>query len=129
MNILDRMVDYIELREGEKFWVSNPVNPGENFADKWNEEEYHQRRENFFLWHAQAKQDFGGLKNQKLPQLGESLKKLLGENVTTRTLNEYAEMARAATKNGFIRLASHTGTLGVAGHTFQGNHNFYGEGQ
>jgi hypothetical protein len=30
------MPRYIENRDG-KWWIANPVHPGENFADKWNE--------------------------------------------------------------------------------------------
>lgn len=31
-----------------KWWVQNPVDPDENFADKWNE--YPERREAFMQW-------------------------------------------------------------------------------
>ncbi len=36
LNVVPRMKDGILLRDG-KWWVPNPVNPAENFADKWNE--------------------------------------------------------------------------------------------
>ena len=36
-NIIDTMGKYVEMRDN-KYWVVNPVNPDENFADKWNKE-------------------------------------------------------------------------------------------
>lgn len=35
-NIVDNMLSFIEVRDDE-YYVVNPVNPLENFADKWNE--------------------------------------------------------------------------------------------
>jgi len=54
--ILTKMEDYIESR-GTDSWIENPVNPNENVADKWAENPI--KRENFFRWLEQARQDFG----------------------------------------------------------------------
>lgn len=54
-SILTGMDRFIEDRGGVA-WVANPVNPGENFADKWAEEP--RKRENFYRWLEQARQDF-----------------------------------------------------------------------
>lgn len=53
-SILTAMDRYIEDRGGIA-WVSNPVNPTENFADKWTEEP--RKRENFYRWLDQARED------------------------------------------------------------------------
>lgn len=53
--ILSNMHLHILERDGIA-WVANPVNPVENFADKWPEEP--RKRDNFFRWLAQARQDF-----------------------------------------------------------------------
>lgn len=54
-NLLENMPDYIEGEKGErKVW--NPVNPEENFADKW--EDHPQREDNFYEWLDKAKEDF-----------------------------------------------------------------------
>ena len=45
----------IEVRNGV-FWVPNPVNDKENFADKWAE--HPERRHKFTAWLAQAEKDF-----------------------------------------------------------------------
>lgn len=46
-NLVRRMPDYIDDIDG-KSKILNPVNPLENFADKW--EHYPQRKENFLQW-------------------------------------------------------------------------------
>ena len=47
MNLLEKMPQFIENRNGQA-WVANPVNPNENFAEKWAD--YPQRAEKFFEW-------------------------------------------------------------------------------
>jgi hypothetical protein len=47
LRIVTDMPRYIENRDG-KWWVANPVHPGENFADKWNEKP--QRADAFLRW-------------------------------------------------------------------------------
>lgn len=54
-NLLDNMPNHIEGEKGFRK-VPNPVNPGENFADKW--EDHPQREENFYDWLSKAKEDF-----------------------------------------------------------------------
>ena len=45
--IVTGMPKYIENRNG-KWWVKNPVDKDENFADRWNE--YPERRLAFLRW-------------------------------------------------------------------------------
>ena len=45
-SILTRMEQFIEYR-GDEAWIANPVNPAENFADKWSKEPA--KRGNFFF--------------------------------------------------------------------------------
>lgn len=52
-HILDRMLDHVKERSPR---VENPVNPEEDFADKWKEDD--QLESNFLQWLEQAKQDF-----------------------------------------------------------------------
>lgn len=47
VNIVTNMANFIEEKDGVS-WVANPVNPSENFADKW--QEYPQRQEAFLSW-------------------------------------------------------------------------------
>lgn len=54
--ILKDMDSYIEDRNGVK-WVVNPVNPAENFADKWHE--VPEKKDVFYKWLEAARRDFG----------------------------------------------------------------------
>lgn len=47
LNVVPRMRASIEMRDGV-WWVPNPVNPSENFADKWAERP--RKAELFFQW-------------------------------------------------------------------------------
>jgi len=64
------------------WWISNPVNEEENFADKWPIDP--QREENFFSWLEKAKNDFGALINMDPSSAYRVLKNILG----TRAVNE-----------------------------------------
>ena len=55
-SILRNMHLFIEERGGVK-WVANPVNPMENFADKWLEAP--EKKTKFFSWLEKARRDFG----------------------------------------------------------------------
>lgn len=60
--VLIKMDNFIEER-GETPWVPNPVNPDENFADKWAKNEHPRRKEVFKEWLDKARRDFGGYLN------------------------------------------------------------------
>ena len=55
LDVTPRMRDYIEKRDSA-WWVPNPVNPEENFADKWNEKPRKARL--FFEWLATLEQEY-----------------------------------------------------------------------
>lgn len=75
-SIVDTLTDYSSLsklsdsepglirRAGGQWVVPNPVNPAENFADRWNEEDS-QRPQKFFRWLAKLKQDFNYAKEYR----------------------------------------------------------------
>lgn len=54
LNIVPVMRQLIEFRNGE-WWIANPVNPMENFADKWNETS--RKKEIFFEWLEKVERD------------------------------------------------------------------------
>lgn len=84
-SILMNMDRYIEERDGIA-WVSNPVNPAENFADKWPEEPC--KRDNFFRWLAQARQDFAQyLRASPYDTIPDELERRLGPALVKRALN------------------------------------------
>lgn len=47
----------ITLKENGEWYIPNPTNPGENFADRWHEND-HARAKAFFQWVARLRDDF-----------------------------------------------------------------------
>lgn len=76
-NIVDGMKGHIYQKNGV-YWVSNPVDPRENFADKWAK--YPQRAENFINWLAQVRLDFESIiQKGDTRMIEESLQASLGK--------------------------------------------------
>jgi len=83
-SILTTMDRYIEWR-GAEAWIANPVNPAENFADKWAEEP--RKRENFFRWLKRARVDFAlYLRASSFDQIPDVLRENLGTDLVDRIL-------------------------------------------
>lgn len=83
-SILTGMDRFIEDRGGVA-WVANPVNPAENFADKWAEEP--KKRENFHRWLDQARQDFAlYLRASAFDKMPELLREHLGTKLVDSTM-------------------------------------------
>ncbi|TAK28837.1 MAG: nucleotidyltransferase [Chloroflexota bacterium] len=71
-----------------KWYIPNPVNPKENFADRWHEEENgikHARARAFFGWIEWVKQDIEAALQNNSPQ---QLRALLGERFGDQVLSE-----------------------------------------
>ena len=83
-NLVKGMPRYIRSINGIT-WIPNPVNPLENFADKW--QEHPQREENFYKWLRQVQQDLDkALEVADIPGVVESLEPSLGERVANEAL-------------------------------------------
>src|SRR5690606_38867267 len=82
--ILSNMDGYICYENG-RWWIRNPAEPNENFADKWNEEP--DRRKAFFAWVEKARQDFSRAAEQKtLAATATMLGKTLGSGEIERAV-------------------------------------------
>lgn len=80
--ILQGMHQHIEKRD-DKWWVENPAEPEENFAERWNE--YPERREAFFRWLIQARNDFAkATPTTDIRNLAEALSPALGRSTMTK---------------------------------------------
>jgi len=83
-SILTGMDRYIEDRGGVA-WVANPVNPSENFADKWVGEP--EKSANFYKWLEHARRDFGlYLRASSFDEMPVELRKNLGEGFVDRMM-------------------------------------------
>lgn len=88
-NIANRMSDarYLKNPAG-KYYIPNPVNPDENFADKWNEDP--QLPQAFFEWLEQLQDDFSRASSMSdIYKIAESLSPSLGVDIVERSLKIY----------------------------------------
>ena len=85
LRIVAEMSHYIEYYDNGVVLVRNPVNPLENFADKW--QEYPIRKTCFMDWIKQAQLDLvKALELSDIQSVGESLKPCLGERIINEGL-------------------------------------------
>lgn len=130
MNVVYNMRNYIESRYDSSTgriikWISNPVNPEENFADKWVE--HPQREKNFYKWLDQVGQDIQAIVQQRgLYNISESMKKPFGEKVVTKTFSAFGEKNLILRENGILKMATGTGILSTTGSVAAAAHNFHG---
>jgi hypothetical protein len=116
--------DGVKRRDGV-YWVENPVNPAENFADKWQAEP--QRAVRFFEWLTQVGADLARASSQTgFHKIAESLEPVFGREVVAKSMELYGKRFDKAHRNGALRMAGKTGTLGAVGAVVRGN-TWYGE--
>ncbi len=87
-NMLKRM---LELASCQKPGIPNPVNPDENFADKWTTEEGKKLNleKNFRRWLIQAQADFDIIEStDDIPFIEEQVKKRYGVTIDSNSLKE-----------------------------------------
>ena len=88
-NVVAGMPRYIQRNNGV-VWIPNPVNPLENFADKWAE--HPQREENFYKWLSEVQKDLNtALGRPDIQRAAESLKSRLGKQVIDKGLQNFHE--------------------------------------
>jgi len=130
-SIISNMRNHIEKKydyELDKniYFIANPVNKEENFADKWIE--YPIRKQYFFKWLDKLEKDFSNIKtNSKrgLNILTETMNESFGENLIKKTFSAYGNKKKDLRKKGLLKMSSGSGILGNVGSKIK-NHNFYG---
>jgi hypothetical protein len=132
INIVENMKTHIEERydrNSGKFvkWIFNPVNPEENFADKWAE--HPEREKNFYKWLNQVRQDVHNITQQRgLYNISDIMKKSFGESAVTKTFSTVGERNRNLRENGILKMTTGTGILSSIGTVVVASHNFHGNG-
>lgn len=129
-NVVANMHNYIESRYDPNLgkvikWIPNPVNPEENFADKWVE--HPQREKNFYKWLNQVESDIQAIVQKRgLQYIAEAMKKPFGEQVVTKTFSTLGERSLNLRESGVLKMATGTGILSTAGTVAAAAHNFHG---
>jgi hypothetical protein len=103
-DIIRDMPRFIEKR-GDKWWVANPVDPDENFADKWNE--YPDRRLAFLRWLDRLGQDLiDNLHGKTIKEAALDLSPVLGRRVLTKAASSVGVQLPAIAQPMVIKEAS-----------------------
>ena len=131
-NVVKDMPKYIGERYSSEHgkiikWIENPVNPEENFADKWPE--YPKREENFYKWHSQVQADLVELGNRigaGIDRLQEGFSKSFGSEIAGKAFKQYGLSMKSKRELGDLKIARGTGILGVTRGLPVKNHNFEG---
>ena len=124
ISLVKDMPRYIESRDGI-LWVPNPVNPGENFADKW--QEHPDRAFKFRKWLVQVGKDItAALEYQGIHEIANALKPAFGEKSLNEAIVTYGEKLKKQRQNGKLKMAAGSGVLGISGQTNVRGHTFYG---
>lgn len=111
--IAQRMPSFIENRDGV-WWVQNPVEDDENFADKWNE--YPKRREAFLVWLRKVSLDF--VSTSRAATVADGMA-MLNESLGKQTMNKVAAklgLARGGNLPAVVSTTSLVPALGNASH-------------
>jgi hypothetical protein len=131
--VAEAMANYIEERYDPKLkrmvkWISNPVNPEENFADKWPASP--QKQQNFYKWLSQLRADLSNIVGQRgLYNIQEALANPFGRKTVNTTFSNIGERARQQRESGAMKMASGTGILGTIGRTSVPNHTNFGSNE
>jgi hypothetical protein len=96
LNVVPRMRQCIEARDGV-WWVPNPVNPEENFADKWAERP--RKAELFFEWLNAIEREYRHLvTDEAFAKVGDYLGEAFGRRDAEAAMANYA--ARESSQKG-----------------------------
>ena len=123
-NVIGSMESHIKRNPNGEFVISNPVNPEENFADKWPT--HPKRKENFFKWLRQVKSDVENIMNARGLQLRENVGSAFGEEFSKKMFNSMADQHKQSAINAGIKVGT-TGVLGSVGKTLNAKNTFFGE--
>lgn len=127
LEVVEKMPTLVESRDGV-WWVENPVQPLENFADRWRTNPGSDER--FFQWMTQARLDFVSLGEERgvdrvLTKVGKSF----GEGPKRAAAASYGTGLRDARDAGQLGMAAGTGILGPVAPKSQPvrPHEFHGD--
>jgi Cyclic GMP-AMP synthase DncV-like, nucleotidyltransferase domain len=125
LEVVERMPTLVERRDGV-WWVANPVQEDENFADRWRSKPGSDER--CFAWMAQAQTDLAAVGAERgLDRVVVNLAKSFGEGPAGRAGAKYGVTLREARDEGRLGAAAGTATLGAASARSVPRHTFHGD--
>lgn len=125
VNIINKAPNFI-IKKDNKYWIYNPSNPNENFAEKWNEDI--KKANAFFEWIKKSNQDIilNPMNFANQVEIANELKKSLGEGIISRVFSAIGEETREGLNNKQIGITPTTGILAAGGGIVGPTHRNYG---
>lgn len=125
LDVTERMPTHVERRDGI-YVVSNPIQPKENFADRW--QAHPRRAERFFEWIHQAHADVAGLGSERgVDTVLEKVAKTFGERAAERAGRAAGSGLFETRTAGGLGMAAGTGALTSASGRNVRPHTFHGD--
>ena len=127
INVVDNLEKSITKNERGEDVVSNPVNPEENFADKWPT--HPKRRENFYKWLATVKKDLHEiLDGANRIQIQTTMGRVFGQDMIAKASSLLVERRKSKLATGAALLTS-AGKVAAStvGKVINTANTFYGE--
>lgn len=115
--VVRTMPAFVARGADRNLWVPNPVNPYENFAEKWSV--HPERAKAFIDWHARFQADADALAAARgLDEVKRLLGRMLGDDTAVTVLKEYTDRVSSNRGVGGLTVAKSTsGAIGVAAAT------------
>jgi hypothetical protein len=133
-NLMDAVLDAVELmpqyiqETDEGPLVANPVEPRENFADRWSNEPKLERR--FEEWLETLAEDVSEASSEHgLQKVAVRLSESFGEQPVQKAMEDLGETYKAARVRGGLKFGASTGVLSSAGELPVREHGFFGCGR
>lgn len=124
VTVVNHMRDYITRDENGNDKVANPLNPDENYAEKWIKDS--ERRDNFYKWLEAVQNDLKAILSSKGTAIWKTMDKPFGQLIVESANKRYTERMKTNIKSGGAKIAS-TGLLGAVGQTLNAGNTFYGK--
>ena len=104
LQIAKRLPNLLQVRDGE-YWIGNPVNEEENFADKWSE--YPERQTAFLRWLRALTEDTKRLlEAEGLPLVRSALGSIAGVRAAEAAAVRFGERIRAQRYDGRLQMGA-----------------------
>ncbi|MYB52668.1 MAG: nucleotidyltransferase [Acidobacteriia bacterium] len=124
-DVTERMPSFIECRGGV-WWVPNPVQPEENFADRWGERP--ELASAFFEWLDRARTDFIAIGSERgLDKAVGALSRGFGDDSGQAAAKSFGSGFTSASQTGRLGVVSAVGALGTTPRYRAPRHTFHGD--
>ena len=125
VRIVNALEEGIEIRHGE-YWIPNPANLGENFADKWGGDPA--RADEFFAWTRALRADVEDATSRPgIQRVADALSPLFGVEAVRSAAIAFGKRRLAERESGRLRMRAGSGNVGSTGRVKVQEHTNYGE--